>query len=110
MNFNPKDPLRKNGPDQQKLLFDRFTKEANGFSTEEVIGAAVNLVLNALRQAHGTRRSAETRFDELNARTRGCCSTITTPSLADAEVSSRSIRSSGWIRSWIGIGTDPWPG
>lgn len=65
---NPKDPLIKSGPDQQRELFGRFGKAANGFSTEDVLGAASNLIVNSLRQAHGSRRSAELAYDELFGR------------------------------------------
>lgn len=66
-----KDPLRKYGAETQRILFDRFTKEAHGFSTEDVIGAAANLIVNAIRQAHGTRRAAELSFDDMTARVKG---------------------------------------
>lgn len=65
---NPKDPILKSGPDQQRELFNRFCREANGFSTEEVIGAACNLIINAIRQVYSTRQRAEARFDEIFGR------------------------------------------
>jgi hypothetical protein len=62
---NPKDPLLKAGPTYQRELFNRFAQNANGFSTEDVIGAASNIIINALRQAHSTRIAAESRYDEI---------------------------------------------
>lgn len=67
MSTNPLDPLRKSGPDQQRELFNMFCKVANGFSTEEVMGAAMNLLVNGLRQAHPTQAAALSRLDELGA-------------------------------------------
>ena len=71
MAANGKDPLRKYGSDPQKKLFDLFTKEANNFATADVIGAAANLIVNALRQAHPTRQAAEISYDEMAARVKG---------------------------------------
>jgi len=65
---NPKDPLPKAGPDQQKEVFNLMAKAAHGFSSEDVMGAAVNLLVNALRQAHARRMTAEARYDEVTAR------------------------------------------
>lgn len=65
-----KDPLNVLVPDRQRELFKRFAESANGFSTEDVIGAAANVLVNALRQAHGSRQSAEKSFDELFGRTK----------------------------------------
>lgn len=67
MSGNPLDPLRKSGPDQQRELFNAFCKVATGFSTEEVMGAALNLLVNALRQAHPTQAKALSRLDEISA-------------------------------------------
>jgi len=49
----------------QRELFTLFTRAANGFSTDDAIGAAVNIVINALRQSCTTRQEAEIAFDEL---------------------------------------------
>lgn len=68
---NPLDPLRKSGPDQQRELFAAFCKVAHGFSTEDAIGAAMNVLVNALRQAHGTQAAALARLDELAAGSKG---------------------------------------
>lgn len=68
---NPNDPLRKSGPDQQRELFTAFCKVAHGFSTEDAIGAAMNVLVNALRQAHGTQAAALARLDELVSGSKG---------------------------------------
>lgn len=63
--MNPNDPLPKFGPPGQRELFEQFTKLSNGFSTEDVIGAAANLIVNAIRQSQATRQKAEASYDEL---------------------------------------------
>lgn len=66
MQHNPKDPLIKAGPGGQRELFERFTREAGaGFSTADVIGAAFNVIVNAIRQAHESRDAAVKSYDEL---------------------------------------------
>jgi len=59
------DPLLKASSDPQRELFQRFSNVGNGFSTEVVLGAAVNLLINAIRQQYPTKNQAEVRFDEL---------------------------------------------
>lgn len=61
---NEKDPLRQAGPSQQQELFRRFTAAANGFSMEDVIGAAMNLLVNAVRQSNPTWSRAAERYDD----------------------------------------------
>jgi hypothetical protein len=55
---NPNDPLLKTGPERQRYLFETWSKVADGFSAQDVIGAAVNVLANAIRQScvsyHGT--------------------------------------------------------
>jgi hypothetical protein len=67
---NPMDPLRKTGPDQAHELFKQFSQLASGFSTGDVITAAVNVLINAIRQANPTRRAAEARYNELFGQTK----------------------------------------
>lgn len=67
---NPKDPLLKSGPDQQREVFNKFVQLAHGFSVEEVVGAAMNLIVNAVRQAHPMRRTALDSLDQTTTRTR----------------------------------------
>lgn len=69
MSTNPKDPLLK-ADDAQRELFTRLTAAANGFQHDHVIGAAANLLLNAIRQQHATQRVALDSFDQLMARFR----------------------------------------
>ena len=68
---NPKDPLLAVGSLQQRALFDRFSREADGFSAEDAIGAALNVLINALRQAHARREAAGRSYDEHVARAKG---------------------------------------
>jgi hypothetical protein len=63
-----KDPLLLATPTAQRELFKRMSRACDGFSTEDAIGAAANVMINAIRQAHPTRRKAEVRFDELFGR------------------------------------------
>lgn len=67
---NPNDPLYRNGPDQQQELFNAYVGVSRGFPTECVIGAAMNLLVNALRQAHGGRNEADARMSEISAKLR----------------------------------------
>jgi hypothetical protein len=71
MATNPKDPLLNSGPNNQRELFNQFCQLANGFSAEEVVGAAANLLVNAIRQAHATRAGALASYDETTARVKG---------------------------------------
>jgi uncharacterized protein (DUF1697 family) len=63
-----KDPIALSSSDQERELFTRFSREANGFSKDAVVGAAVNLLLNAMRQSCQTRNKAEAAFDDLFGR------------------------------------------
>lgn len=62
---NIRDPFHKSGPDQAKALFQNFSRSSTGFSTSDVIGAAANVIIAALRQAHPRRGLAEASFDEI---------------------------------------------
>ena len=68
MDLNPlrngKDPFHKSGPDAGKELFKRIVQLAHGFSNEAVINAAVNLLLQPIRQGSDSWQKAEPRFDE----------------------------------------------
>lgn len=63
---NPKDPLHQN-PDAEKALFDALAKVCNGFASEQVVGAALNLVVNAIRQANATDKGALNAADAAHA-------------------------------------------
>lgn len=68
--MNTKDPLLLATPDYTRELFNRFSKAADGFSAEDAIGAAANVLINAIRQSQPTRAQAEKRFDELFGRSK----------------------------------------
>jgi hypothetical protein len=65
--LNPKDPL---GQTPERQLFELLSKVASGHDSKVVVGAAMNLLVNAVRQNHGTRQRAEHAFDELVGRTK----------------------------------------
>lgn len=58
------DPLR-GGPPAERALFEQITKLSDGKPLEAVLGAAINMIVNALRQTHGLRKDAEAQFDVL---------------------------------------------
>jgi hypothetical protein len=60
-----KDPMILMTPDAQKILFERMSEVCNGFSAEQVAGAAANILINAIRQSQPSREKASSRFDEL---------------------------------------------
>lgn len=66
--IRPNDPLAKSGPDQQRPLFAAMCKAAHGYSSEDVIGAAINVIVNALRQSYTTRDKALIAADEKAAK------------------------------------------
>jgi hypothetical protein len=63
----PVDPL-KNLPGQEKHLFDMFTAMAVGVDLDAVMGAAINILINAIRQNYPLRDGAEQKFNELFGR------------------------------------------
>ena len=65
---NPKDPLIKAGPCTEHELFAQFAKVAAGFPRDIVVGAALNVIVNALRQQFRTRDAVETAFNEMFGR------------------------------------------
>lgn len=68
---NPKDPLHKSGPEGEKELFRALSEAANGYPAELVVGAAANVLVNAIRQSQPTRSGAADALDRLVARIRG---------------------------------------
>ena len=66
---NPKDPLR-NNYDGARELFERFAAEANGFPAEHAISAALNVLINAIRQAQPRQALALNVFDECATKAR----------------------------------------
>lgn len=67
--INPNDPLN-NTPDRTRELFETFVQTASGHTADSVVGAAANLLVNAIRQAHSTQRGALNSFDEMSAKIR----------------------------------------
>lgn len=55
-------------PDTARILFDRMSQAANGFTTDSVVVAAGNLLVNSVRQSQTSREKAGARFDELAAK------------------------------------------
>jgi hypothetical protein len=81
MTLNPKDPLLTTVPDPSLTLFKLMGKIAGGtgtvvdgraapFPIDAVVGAAANIIVNALRQVNPTKEKAETAIDELFGRTK----------------------------------------
>jgi hypothetical protein len=66
---NNKDPLNE-GPPAGRVLLERFDAAANGFPANAVIDAAVNLLVNALRQGLSKRENALAAFDEIFGRSK----------------------------------------
>jgi hypothetical protein len=52
-------------PEQERMLFELFKQAAAGKNVDAVIGAALNILINVLRQMEPTRNEAEARFDML---------------------------------------------
>lgn len=65
-----KDPMLLATPDNAKELFIRLSQAANGFSTDDVIGASVNMLINGIRQGQPTRAKAEAAIDEIFGKTK----------------------------------------
>jgi hypothetical protein len=61
------DPLRSQ-QGQEKLLFDLFAQVSIGKNADAVMGAAINMIMNAIRQNYPTRDAAEQKIDELFGR------------------------------------------
>lgn len=61
------DPL-KQGPQAGRILAERFSKEANGFSREHVTDAAWSVMLDNVRQSCATREQAHAKLSEMAAR------------------------------------------
>jgi len=65
-----KDPMLLGTSDRGRELFQKISEAIDGFPSDDVINAAANLVINALRGVHPTRESAERSFDEIFGRTK----------------------------------------
>jgi|SRR6516225_2445527 len=58
------DPLKKL-PAQEEMLFNQFTKLADGKDLDAVMGASINMLVNAIRMTAAKRRDAEAKYDEI---------------------------------------------
>lgn len=58
------DPLTK-GPDAARELFHRFTRAADGFPLDVAVGAAGNIILNAIRQEYKDKKDADEAINRL---------------------------------------------
>jgi hypothetical protein len=47
-----------------------MSQASSGFAMDDVIGAAANILINAIRQSQPTQAKAEIRFDELFGRSK----------------------------------------
>lgn len=65
---NGKDPLRDSGPQSALDLFREFSKAANGRPNEQILDAAVNMILNVIRQSNASGAKAAAQFDEIAGR------------------------------------------
>jgi hypothetical protein len=68
---NHNDPLLQTGAEAGRALFDAMSKVCTGFGQEDVVNAAVNILVNSIRQQCATRPMAEAKYDELAAKTKG---------------------------------------
>lgn len=60
-----RDPLKAKTDKARRELFKRLSKQCNGFTQRDVVYAALNLILNAIRQECASARQAESYFDEM---------------------------------------------
>jgi len=67
------DPINNRSP-QTRALFETMSAACNGFSSEDAINAAANVIINALRQACPTRAGAMLALDEVVASTKNVLS------------------------------------
>jgi hypothetical protein len=63
------DPLTK-CPEPARELHARFGKIADGFNADDVINAALNIMINTLRQTYSRKKDADEAVDRLLAKTR----------------------------------------
>lgn len=67
--MNGNDPILREETNLREL-FRRMSKSADGFSTQDVINASANILVNALRQVYGTRQSALGAFDMITTKSK----------------------------------------
>ena len=64
-----KDPLTK-CPEPSRELHIRFGKIADGFNADDVMNAALNVMINVIRQTNPRKRDADQMVDRLMAKAR----------------------------------------
>lgn len=52
-------------PEFEKELFDRLRRTCNGYPKEAVVGAAANVLVNAIRQCHPSESEAKALFAKI---------------------------------------------
>lgn len=57
--------MLKTGPEVERQLYEKLSNASNGFDHNIVVGATINVLVNAIRQNCATREQAERLFDEL---------------------------------------------
>ncbi len=70
MTLNGKDPLMNAHAPAGQTLFKAISSTASGFPAEDVVNAAVNLMINAIRQQCATRADAGRVFDDMFGRSK----------------------------------------
>ena len=68
VNGNAHDPLQQR---EGQELFTQLSRVCSGFSYEDVVSAAGNLLINAVRQKCATAKDAASTYDELMAAFKG---------------------------------------
>lgn len=61
-----KDPVQ--GDRSERELFDKVWQMMIGRTADHVLGVALNLLVNVIRQRHGKRKDAEAMFNQLTGR------------------------------------------
>jgi hypothetical protein len=67
--MNGKDPILNNA-EPARQLFHSFSQISHGFSTIDVVNAALNILINAVRQAEATQKGASETWDEWTTRSK----------------------------------------
>ena len=66
---NPLDPLR-DTTEEARDLYRRFSEASDGHSVDAIKRAAMNMVINAIREAHPKRAGAQDSFDQIVTKAR----------------------------------------
>jgi hypothetical protein len=61
------DPINK-VPTGSVALFEQFSRVAHGYPADNVMDAALNVIVNVLRQTHDTRDKAGLSYDEFTTK------------------------------------------